>query len=106
MSVQCHLPESTCGGAVNAIFMVENRNVHLANGQARTPAAPGSAATITTEIYGQPVCGDLNGDGRDDAALVLVQESGGSGSFYYVAAAIAENGIYRGTNAILFSDFF
>ncbi|MEE4261219.1 MAG: hypothetical protein V2I56_00930, partial [Desulfobacteraceae bacterium] len=51
-----------------------------------------------------PVYGDLNGDGRDDAALFLVYDPGGSGTFYYVATAIARDGIFQGTNAVLLGD--
>jgi LysM repeat protein len=36
--------------------------------------------------------GDLNGDGIADAAVILVENSGGSGSFLYLAAVIDENG--------------
>jgi hypothetical protein len=50
------------------------------------------------------VHGDLDGDGTDDAALILVHQPGGSGTFYYVAAALAADGIYRGTNAVLLGD--
>lgn len=53
---------------------------------------------------GDTVRGDLNGDGIDDLALLLVNESGGSGTFYYLAAALAETEGYDGTNALLLGD--
>jgi hypothetical protein len=34
----------------------------------------------------------------------LTQYSGGSGTFYYIAAVISYNNIYKGTNAILIGD--
>jgi len=41
------------------------------------------------EVY---AFGDLNGDGVDDAAVILIESSGGSGSFIYLAAVINEDG--------------
>ena len=51
-----------------------------------------------------PVFGDLDDDGDEDAALILVYDPGGSGTFYYIAATLNENGVYRGTNAVLLGD--
>ena len=67
-------------------------------------AAPGSATRIRTWVFGEPVWGDLNGDGVEDAALLLVHAPGGSGTFYYVAVALNTNGAYRGTNGVLLGD--
>ena len=38
------------------------------------------------------VFGDLDGDGVDDAAVLLVENSGGSGSFFYLAAVLNKDG--------------
>ncbi len=97
-------PGSPFSGVLNATYTIEERKVHLIDGRAEVQAAPGSAVKITTVVFGKPVCGDLDGDGRNDAALFLVHNPGGSGTFYYVAAAIAKNGIYQGTNAVLLGD--
>ncbi|MFZ5571822.1 MAG: hypothetical protein ACOZF0_15585 [Thermodesulfobacteriota bacterium] len=91
-------------GVLAATYHIENRAVKLSNGRAEQAGVPGSAAKIITEVYGAPVSGDLNGDGLDDAALFLVQTSGGSGTFYYVAAAIADNGRVQGTPAVFLGD--
>ena len=74
------------------------------NGKAESSAAPGSATKITTIIFGIPVSGDLNGDGKPDAGIMIVQEPGGSGTFYYVAAAVNTTSGAKGTNAILLGD--
>jgi len=91
-------------GALNATYLIEKQAVHLVNGRAEVQAAPGSAIQITTIVFGQPAYGDLNQDGREDAALFLRHDPGGSGTFYYVAAAIAANNIYQGTNAVFLGD--
>src|SRR6185295_1067652 len=67
----------------NTGYTVDGQTVMLVEGKSETPAAPGSATKITTTIFGEPVRGDVNGDGVNDAALILVQNSGGSGTFYY-----------------------
>ena len=68
-------------------------------------AAPGSASKITTQYFGNSAEGDLNGDGIPDTAFILTQNSGGSGTFYYVVAALKVSGVYRGTKpAILLGD--
>jgi len=43
---------------------------------------------------------DLNSDGLMDMVFLLQQENGGSGVFYYVAAAIKSADGYIGTNAM------
>jgi hypothetical protein len=75
--------------------------VQLIHGRAETKAAPWSAAKVVTWSLGNPVYGDLNGDGRDNAVLFLAQEFGGSGTFYYVAAAIATAIGWQGTHVFL-----
>lgn len=36
--------------------------------------------------------GDLNNDGEEDAVSILVGSTGGTGSFYYLAASLNQNG--------------
>jgi hypothetical protein len=47
---------------------------------------------------------DLDHDGRDDAVVILVNEPGGSGSFYYVAAAYNDGTQFVGSTALLLGD--
>jgi hypothetical protein len=92
------------GGVLNATYLIEKQAFRLVNGRAEVHPAPGSAIKITTVVFGKPAYGDLNHDGRDDAALFLIHDPGGSGTFYYIAAAIAAGDIYQGTNAVLLGD--
>jgi hypothetical protein len=89
---------------LNTTYTIDNQPVTLINGKAESAAAPGSVTKITTMIFGIPVSGDLNGDGKPDAAVMIVQEPGGSGTFYYAAAAINTGNGAQGTNAILLGD--
>ena len=88
----------------NATYIVEGRPVTLVDGVAETAAAPGSAARIVTRYFGNEATGDLDGDGSADAAVLLTQTRGASGTFFYVAGALARSGGYSGTNAVLLGD--
>jgi hypothetical protein len=90
--------------AANCEYVIDGKSVVLKQGQTEKQAAPGSATIATTRILDATTTGDLNGDGRDDVLVLLVQNSGGSGSFYYVAAALRTKDGHRGTNAILIGD--
>ena len=96
--------ETSATDPLQAAYLIEEQEVRLINGQAEAEAAPGSATKIKTSVFGQPVFGDLNEDGNEDAALLLVHQPGGSGTFYYVAAALNANGGFQGTNAVLLGD--
>jgi heat shock protein HslJ len=62
--------------------------VTLTNGRYEgEPFVAGRASRpVVTLIDGLTARGDLNGDGAPDAAVLLVEDSGGSGSFVYLAA--------------------
>ncbi len=56
------------------------------------------------KVFGQPVYGDFNSDGKQDAAVLLVSNPGGSGTFYYAVLAINKGDKYVATNALLLGD--
>ncbi len=89
---------------LNATYIIDGKPVTLLNGRAEESAAPGSAAKVQTMVFGEPIKGDLNNDNIQDAAVILVQNSGGSGTFYYVAVAVNTGNEAVGTNAILMGD--
>ena len=89
---------------LNATYSIEGNAVRLQDGRSEMAITPHSAITIKTSVYGKTVYGDLDGDGHEDAALLLVHDPGGSGTFYYVAGALNRNGTFRGTNAVLLGD--
>ena len=59
---------------------------------------------VRVALFGEPTMGDIDGDYDDDAAFLLVFEPGGSGTFFYAAAALRERDSYRGTNAVFIGD--
>ena len=72
----------------NATFTVDKNTITLANGRSEKEAAPGSATKVVTALTDKRVTGDVDGDGRADAIVVLTYQPGGSGTFYYLAAVL------------------
>lgn len=74
----------------------------LVDGVAEKETAPGSKETV--RVVGEPVTGDVTGDGKPDTALLLADDPGGSGTFYYAVLAIDDGGSWRATNALPLGD--
>jgi len=89
---------------LNASYIIEGQIIRLIDGRNETEAAPGSATKVITTVFGKPVYGNIDGKGDVDAALILTYDPGGSGTFYYIAAALKVKGNYRGTNAVPLGD--
>ena len=89
---------------LSASYRLSGRSVTLRDGKHDEPAAPGSAARNSTTVWGAPFEADLDGDGDLDAVVILVNDGGGSGTFYYVAAAERGTDGYRGSAAVLLGD--
>lgn len=88
----------------NAEYSIGGRTVTLVDGVSVQESAPGSAATIVTRYFGNEVSHDFDGDGQQDVVFLLTQETGGSGTFYYVVAALATDRGYAGSQGLLLGD--
>lgn len=97
-------PAHAGSDAKNATYIVDGTPVTLVNGLSEVEAAPGSASKITTRYFGNEVIHDFNGDGRPDVAFLLTQDTGGSGTFYYVAIALNTTHGFVGSQALLLGD--
>lgn len=95
---------TTASDPKNISYSVAGESITLMNGKFEREAAPGSASKETFMLFGEPTAVDLDGDGDLDAVSYLTQNSGGSGTFFYVVAAINTNDTYGGTNAMLLGD--
>jgi heat shock protein HslJ len=99
------VPQGQFTDEKNATYQINGMSVTLKDGVSEVEAAPGSASKIITKYFGNEVRHDFNGDGREDVAFILTQETGGSGTFYYVVAALNTEKGYIGTNdAFLLGD--
>ncbi len=66
---------------------------------------PITMASAGIKYFGNEARGDVNGDKLEDVVFLFTYDGGGSGTFYYVAAALKNSdGSYKGTNAFLVGD--
>ena len=76
--------------------------VTLSRGEYREPAAPGSAAEIVVKLSGNRALGRING--REAGAVVLITDSGGSGTFYDLALLSKEAEGWVNTDTVFLGD--
>ena len=88
----------------DATYTIDGRAFTLERGQAAVEVSPDAASKTVVEVFGDPVNGDLDADGVPDAAVLLVETTGGSGTFYHVAAALNQNGNFVGTRSVFLGD--
>ena len=88
----------------NATYLIEGSFITLTDGIFEMEIAPGSASRVTTRYFGNEAIGDLNKDGKNDIAFLLTQSTGGSGTFFYLVAALQTTSGVEGTNAIFLGD--
>ena len=66
------------------------------------PFEEGGASRPTVTFSGAYALGDLDGDGLEDAVVVLAENSGGSGTFVYLAAVLNRDGrVENGATTLL-----
>lgn len=85
-------------------YVIDGRPIKLVNGIAEDEIVPNSSVKMITRYFGNELRTDLNGDGLEDIAFLVTQESGGSGTFFYVVAAIKTDQGYVGSHDYLLGD--
>ena len=88
----------------NISYTIDGETFSLIEGKASKEIASGSATKNTFTLFEEPVYG-VFGEGKTiGAAVLLVNTTGGSGTFYYAALAVASGTSYVSTNVILLGD--
>lgn len=87
----------------DATYKIDGINITLKNGKSEQ-SIPDSASKIVTQYFGNEVVHDFNGDGRQDVAFILTQNTGGSGTFYYIVTALNTPDGYVGTHGLFLGD--
>jgi heat shock protein HslJ len=84
------LSEDALGNMTYNSEWTQSGEATLQDGEYSEPAAPGSATETRIMLAGPVAYGELNGEPA--AAVVLVTDPGGSGTFYELAIVIEEGG--------------
>ena len=84
--VRCRDAAPPAVDPANATYRIEADDVTLVDGRLEVPVAPGSATQTVTVLSARRAYGELAGAGAADAGVVVTQDRGGSGTFYYLAA--------------------
>ena len=98
------IPGTNVPDVKNSSYIIDGETFVLVNGIAEKKIASSSSTKHIVSIFGEPVYGDLNKDGNNDAAVMLVSNPGGSGTFYYAVLAIATGTTYITTNTLILGD--
>lgn len=86
----------------NASFEDVDGTITLHNGTATTNIT--GYITEDTTLTDLLAYGDINKDGKNDTAVILVQEGSGSGVFFRVAAYVSGVVQYKGSNMVFLGD--
>jgi len=89
----CNDDESHSGAFIDPLnhsYSIEGEIVNLTDGSARVRIA-GTTAFVTTEAVANTVFTDLTADDKKDAVQILIQQTGGSGTFYYLSVAASDD---------------
>ncbi len=78
---------------MNGTYTIDGEKITLKNGVA-----------ANARLFGIPTSGDISQDGLHDSIFFISINNGGSGTFFYVVAALQKDGSYIGTNAIFLGD--
>lgn len=98
------IPVPQTDGYKNTSYLIEGDDIMLKNGSAETPSAPGSPSMNLTDYFGNEVTTDLNADGKQDVVFLLTHQTGGTGVFYYIVAALKTDSGYKGSQAFFIGD--
>jgi|GEM_PF-6510104 len=83
--------EGPAKDAQNATYLIENTKVRLFDGQ-------GHNGSIQLSLTGDPMTGDMNGDGNEDKIVTLKETIAGGFSQYVIAVAVSTPKGYIGSN--------
>jgi hypothetical protein len=97
-------PTESTPGYQNTSYVIEGEQVTLVDGVSEVQAVPGSASLVTTEYFGNEFFIDLDNDGDEDVVFLITQNPGGSGTFFYVVAALSTSAGYVGSDGYRLGD--
>ena len=87
----------------NTTYSIDGTLVTLLDGSSEE-GIPGSTQKTVTNYFGNEVRTDLNNDGREDIVFLLTQNTGGTGTFFYVVAALNTEEGFKGSEGFFLGD--
>jgi len=84
-------------------YIINGQEIILKNGLSEIDVSS-SSSKIITRYFGNVVKHDLDDDGTEDIAFIITQETGGSGTFYYVVARLNTINGPKGSYAFFLGD--
>lgn len=91
-------------GPHNATYIIDGESVTFVDGLSETEIVPGSASKKITKYFGDEISVDLNNDNKEDSVFFVTQETGGTGTFVYVVAALNTEDGWKGSQSIFLGD--
>ncbi len=84
-------------------YIINGQKIILVNGLSEVDVAS-SSSKIITRYFGNDIKHDLDENGTEDIIFILTQDTGGSGTFYYVVARLNTANGPKGSDAVLLGD--
>lgn len=85
-------------------FTIAGEPVSLRDGVAQARTNLGGDALTTITYFGNEVAHDIDGDGVEDMAFLVMQETETGNEYFYLAAALKRGDGYVGSHAVLIGD--
>ncbi|MBT3268383.1 hypothetical protein HN371_14605 [Candidatus Poribacteria bacterium] len=95
LATACSCPSLTTMALRNGAYRIDEDIVALTDGEYRHPVMEDSAMERVVTLTDIVEKGDLDGRGGDDAAVILIDDPGGSGTFYHLAVLFRHDDVYE-----------
>ncbi len=82
----------------------QSGKARLVDGVYREQTIHGSSDELVIRLGDEIALGDLNQDGSNDAAVILISKPGGRGAFYHVAAVLKQNRTFAHVSSAYLGD--
>ena len=101
---------------INKSIEINNKSTNIINSQVNTDFLNGTyeidgelikfnnGKAGEIYIFNEPIIADLDNNNKSDAVFFIVQETSGTGTFFYVSSAINSDKGYVSTNSIFIGD--
>lgn len=88
----------------NIEYVIDGNKIKLVNGSNTSVLVPETSVELVTTYFGNELKTDLNADGREDIVFIVTQNGGGTGTFFYVLAALNTDKGYIGSDGYFLGD--